>query len=173
MLTCACPSQNFVCHAAKGCVCRQGFTGVNCDVPTVVQLVQEAEIESKFEIIPLSTFAEVTLFFFIFLQQLVVPVLHGDLFWRFYLLVLLLPLYSIIAVVFQISKLRSNMFSISLILTAPIPIDIILIILCMDSKVQMHDCLTIYDRKWIIWIALIQSMEMIPMQAVEVSSCSI
>lgn len=29
--SCNCPSQNFICHAADGCVCRRGFAGENCD----------------------------------------------------------------------------------------------------------------------------------------------
>lgn len=27
---CACKSDRFVCHAAHGCICRQGFTGEDC-----------------------------------------------------------------------------------------------------------------------------------------------
>lgn len=31
MKACQCPSDNFLCHVADGCVCRQGFTGANCE----------------------------------------------------------------------------------------------------------------------------------------------
>lgn len=30
---CSCPSPQFVCHAAHGCVCRVGFTGTDCLTP--------------------------------------------------------------------------------------------------------------------------------------------
>lgn len=32
---CSCPSVQFVCHAAKGCICRIGYTGVDCLTPTM------------------------------------------------------------------------------------------------------------------------------------------
>lgn len=30
---CSCPSPQFVCHAAHGCVCRVGFSGTDCLTP--------------------------------------------------------------------------------------------------------------------------------------------
>lgn len=33
MRECSCPSQQFVCHAAHGCVCKSGFTGMDCLTP--------------------------------------------------------------------------------------------------------------------------------------------
>lgn len=30
---CSCPSTQFICHAAKGCICRIGFTGSDCLTP--------------------------------------------------------------------------------------------------------------------------------------------
>lgn len=36
MTPCECKNDNFICHAAKGCVCRHGFGGVNCDEPLVL-----------------------------------------------------------------------------------------------------------------------------------------
>lgn len=36
MTPCECKNDNFICHAAKGCVCRHGFTGENCDEPVVL-----------------------------------------------------------------------------------------------------------------------------------------
>lgn len=31
---CSCSSTQFVCHAAQGCICRQGFIGRDCTTPS-------------------------------------------------------------------------------------------------------------------------------------------
>lgn len=33
MESCSCPSPQFVCHAAQGCVCRVGYIGTDCLTP--------------------------------------------------------------------------------------------------------------------------------------------
>lgn len=33
MEECSCPSPQFVCHAARGCVCKSGFDGIDCLSP--------------------------------------------------------------------------------------------------------------------------------------------
>lgn len=30
MKPCECDNDNYICHSADGCVCKQGFTGENC-----------------------------------------------------------------------------------------------------------------------------------------------
>lgn len=42
---CSCLSPQFVCHAAHGCICRQGFVGTNCMTPS--RSAQEQITESS------------------------------------------------------------------------------------------------------------------------------
>jgi len=46
MMPCECPNENFLCHAKDGCVCRQGYTGENCDTLQYSKNVQEKESEN-------------------------------------------------------------------------------------------------------------------------------
>lgn len=45
MFACSCSSQ-FVCHPAKGCVCRKGYTGKDCETPTENAQKIESEREA-------------------------------------------------------------------------------------------------------------------------------
>lgn len=45
MSVCACSSQ-YVCHAAKGCVCRKGYTGKDCETSTEDAQKIESERET-------------------------------------------------------------------------------------------------------------------------------
>lgn len=47
--TCNCDQKfNSVCHPAHGCVCRLGFTGINCDVPTQDRIIgHQSDHESQ------------------------------------------------------------------------------------------------------------------------------
>lgn len=51
MEPCLCSSPNFVCHAAKGCICRVGFTGEDCSISLAEQRVQKATFESVLKIL--------------------------------------------------------------------------------------------------------------------------
>lgn len=45
---CNCPGTgNFLCHAAKGCVCQAGYKGKNCDVKMQDELIQERVDEAS------------------------------------------------------------------------------------------------------------------------------
>lgn len=43
MVPCECPNENFVCHAADGCVCKHGFIGDNCDIPILSRSILEEQ----------------------------------------------------------------------------------------------------------------------------------
>lgn len=43
MKPCECKSDWFICHPAKGCICKHGFTGSNCDEPLMFRNIQEKE----------------------------------------------------------------------------------------------------------------------------------
>lgn len=40
---CSCPSPQFVCHAARGCICRLGFDGIDCLTPSQGYLERNAD----------------------------------------------------------------------------------------------------------------------------------
>lgn len=41
MEPCECKNDNFVCHSAKGCICRHGYTGPNCEDEIFSRNIQE------------------------------------------------------------------------------------------------------------------------------------
>lgn len=43
MEPCECKNDFFTCHAVQGCVCRRGYTGVNCDEQLFAQSIQEKD----------------------------------------------------------------------------------------------------------------------------------
>ncbi|TGZ54286.1 Multiple epidermal growth factor-like domains protein 10, partial [Temnothorax longispinosus] len=43
--TCECKNEFFRCHSVEGCICRQGYTGENCDVQLFSRNIQEKDIK--------------------------------------------------------------------------------------------------------------------------------
>lgn len=47
MKPCECPNENFVCHPADGCVCRQGYAGDDCDQQLLLTLTKNGDVEQS------------------------------------------------------------------------------------------------------------------------------
>lgn len=47
MTPCECKNDNFMCHAAKGCTCRHGFTGENCDQSLILGQVKSPPTDNS------------------------------------------------------------------------------------------------------------------------------
>lgn len=43
MQPCECLNDNFLCHAAEGCICKHGFTGDKCDESNILQRLQNPD----------------------------------------------------------------------------------------------------------------------------------